>query len=137
MFLRTLVSPTGHLPAPLRAGDGFVANVGPVNFNTETDEALTISQVSAGSIHQGLTLTSDVIYTLPIATIIAAEWPEMDLGDAFTFAVTNGQAAAFDVVIAVDTGVTAVGTNNSISVAPQATRMFTLVKTAAATFDLY
>ena len=34
MFLRTLVSESGKVGQPLRAGDGWVANLGPVNFNT-------------------------------------------------------------------------------------------------------
>lgn len=137
MFGRVLFSADGRLPQPLRAGDGFVANVAPVNFNTETDETITTAQLGGGSIHQGLTLTSDVTYTLPTAALIAAESGEMDVGDAFTFCVSNSQAGAFDVVMAVGAGITAVGTNNNLSVAPQSSKMFTLVKTGAATFDLY
>ena len=136
-FNRTDVSPTGKLRQPLRSGDGFIANVAPVNFNTQTDETLTMSDLGGGAIHQGLTLTSDVIYTLPLGTLMEASFVGMDLGDAYTFAVTNGQAAAFDVVLAVAAGVTAVGTNNSLSVAPQSTRMFTLIKTATDTFTVY
>ena len=136
-FKRALVSGDGRLPLPMRAGDGFLANVLPLNFNTETDETITTAQLSGGAILQGLTLTSDVTYTLPTAALIAAEWPEMDVGDAFSFYVGNNQAAAFDVIIAVGTGITAIGTNNNLTVAPQAGKVFTLVKTAAATFDLY
>ena len=136
-FNRTDVSPNGKLRQPLRAGDGFVANVSPVNFNAEADATLTVSQISGGSINQGLTLTSDVTYTLPTAALIVAEWPEMDVGDAFSFGVTNAQADSFDVIIAVGVGITAVGTNNALTTAPQSTRFYTLVKTAAATYDLY
>ena len=137
MFLRVLRSPDGTLPQVGRQGDGLYANITPTNFNAEADATLTVAQLAGGSINQGLTLTSDVIYTLPTAASIAAAWTTMDVGDAFTFFVTNSQAAAFDVVIAVNTGITAVGTNNNLSVAPQSTRVFTLVKTAAATFSLY
>lgn len=137
MFGRVLFFGVGRLPQPLRAGDGFVANVAPVNFNTESDETITTAQLSGGSIHQGLTLTSDVVYTLPTAELIVAETGEMDVGDAFTFNVSNSQAGAFDVVMAVGAGITAVGTNNNLSVAPQSGKMFHLVKTGAATFDLY
>lgn len=136
-FIRTLVSADGKLPQPLRQGDGWVANLAPVNFNTQSDETLTVAEIGGGAILQGLTLTSDVSYTLPTAALIVAEWPEMDVGDAFSFYVANNQAAAFDVIIVVGTGITAVGTNNNLTVAPQASKMFTLVKTAAATFDLY
>ncbi len=136
-FLRTLVSPDGRLPQPLRAGAGILANMAPDARAAETDETLTVANISGGLIHQGTTLTSDVIYTLPTAALIAAEYTTMDIGDAYTFAVNNAQAAAFDVVIGAGVGNTAVGANNSLSVPPQSTRLFTLVKTAAATFDLY
>lgn len=136
-FLRALVSDDARLPQPLRAGGGFLSNVLPKNYNTESDQTITTDELSGGSILQGLTLTSDVTYTLPTAALIAAEWTAMDVGDAFTFYVGNNQAAAFDVIIAVGTGITKVGTNNNLTVGPQSGKMFTLVKTAAATFDLY
>jgi len=60
----------------------------------------------------------------------------MDVGDAYSFMVNNSQLGAFDVVIVVNTGITKVGTNNTLSVPPQSTRIFTLIKTAAATYDL-
>ena len=136
-FIRTLVSGDGKLPQVLRQGDGLLANFAPKAFAAETDETLTIAELSGGLIHQGTTLTSDVIYTLPTAAIIVAEWPEMDVGDAYSYVVNNSQAGAFDVVIAVGAGITKVGANNTLSVPPQSSRVFTLVKTAAATFDLY
>lgn len=137
MFLRANVSADGKLVQPLRAGDGFVANLAPLNLAAETDETLTTAEISGGSVQQGTTLTSDVIYTLPTAALIAAEWPTMDVGDCFVLEVTNAQIAAFDVVIAVGAGITAIGANNSLSVPPQGSRLFKLIKTAAATFDLY
>jgi hypothetical protein len=136
-FNRTMVSPDGRLPAPSRAGDGFLAALLPTNFNTETDETITTAQLGGGAILQGLTLTSDVTYTLPTAALIVAEYPEMDIGDSYSFYVANNQAAAFDVIIGAGVGNTAVGTNNNLTIAPQSGKMFTLVKTAAATFDLY
>lgn len=136
-FNRVLVSKAGVLPLPSRAGVGFISNVLPKNFNTESDETITMSELSGGSILQGLTLTSDVVYDLPTSVEVEAEWPEMDLGDAYTFYVGNNQAAAFDVVIAVGAGMTAIGTNNNLSVAPQSGKMFTIVKTSNTTHDLY
>lgn len=137
MFIRALVSPNSHLPQPMRAGDGLLANFAPDARAAETDETLTVANISGGLVHQGTTLTSDVVYTLPTAALIAAAFDTMDIGDAFSFLVNNSQAAAFDVVIGAGAGNTAVGANNSLSVPPQSTRIFTLVKTAAATFDLY
>lgn len=139
-FNRVLLSPDGKLPQPMRAGIGLLANFAIDNRAAETDENLSIENVSGGLIQQGTTLTSDVVYTLPTAANILAAgtgFDTMDIGDAYSFMVTNAQAGAFDVVIAVGAGITAIGANNTLSVPPQSTRTFTLVKTAAATFDLY
>ena len=137
MFLRPLVSPDSTLQRPMRVGDGMLANFAMTLFNAEADATLTVTDLAGGHIFQGLTLTSDVVYTLPTAALVAAAAPSMDVGDAYSFMVTNSQAAAFDTVIAVGADITAVGTNNSLSVSPQSSRVFTLVKTAAETFDLY
>lgn len=138
-FKRALLNNASHVPSPLRSGDGLVSNFNITLFNTESDENLTVAQIAGGLIFQGLTLTSDVVYSLPTAAALAAsdEFASMDVGDAYTFAVTNSQAANFLVSINVNTGITAKGTNNAISVERRATRLFTLVKTGAATFDLY
>ena len=136
-FNRTQVDDGSRIAAPSRAGVGLLANFIPKNFNTETDETITIAELSGGAILQGLTLTSDVIYTLPTSLIIEAEWPEMDVGDAYSFYVANNQAAAFDVVMAIGVGMTVIGTNNNLTVAPQSGKIFTIVKTSATTHDLY
>lgn len=136
-FIRVPVDNGSRLPAPMRAGDGFAANVAPVAFAAETDETVTIAELSGGSLVQGTTLTSDVVYTLPTSVIIEAEWPEMDVGDSFVFFVTNSQVGAFDVVIAVGAGTTKVGANNTLSVPPQSSRLFTIVKLSATTHNLY
>ena len=124
-----------------RAGDSFAANFRVKNFNAQADATITASELVGGAIVQGLTLTSDVVYTLPTGPLLADEWPEMDLGDAFSFYVGNNQAGAFDVVMAVGAGMTAIGTNNNLSIAPQSSKIFTLVLTdktdGAETFDLY
>jgi len=138
MFVRVKVEQkTQRMPQLSRAGVGLIANFAVDNRAAETDETLTVGQVSGGLIQQGTTLTSDVVYTLPTAALLAASYDGMDVGDAYSFVVNNAQAAAFDVVIAVGAGISAVGANNSLSVPPQSSRIFTLVKTAAATFDLF
>lgn len=137
MFGRVPFSEDGKLAQPLRAGAGLVANVAVKNYNAEADATLTVVDIGGGVVHQGLTLTSDVTYTLPTSTLIDAAFASMDVGDAFSFIVTNAQSAAFDVIIAVGAGMTAIGTNNSLTVSPQASRVFHLIKTAANTFDLY
>lgn len=137
-FRRALVSGDGTIPQKMAAGDGFIANLGePTNFNAQADATLTVTQVSKGAIFQGLTLTSDVTYTLPTAALLLATFADMEVGDSFVFFVTNAQSAAYDVIIAVGTGITKVGTNNALTVSPQSTRLFTLVKTSASAMDLY
>ena len=127
------------MSSPSRAGAGLTANFLPKAYAAETDETILTAELAGGLIHQGTTLTSDVVYTLPTTALLLAEngFDSMDVGDAFSFVVNNSQAGAFDVVIAVGTGQTAVGANNTLSVPPQSSRVFTLVKTAAATMDLY
>lgn len=136
-FIRALVSDDGRIPQPLRSGDGLMSNFNVTAFAAETDADITMAQLGGGHLLQGVTLTSDVTYTLPLAATIAAAWDAMDIGDSYSFVVTNSQVGAFDVVIAVNTGITAIGANNTLSVPPQSSRVFTLTKTAAATFNLY
>jgi len=138
MFIRFKFEQKDYRMSQLsRAGIGLVSNFIADNRAAETDETLSVANLSGGLIQQGTTLTSDVIYTLPTAALIAAAFTGMDIGDAYSFVVTNAQAAAFDVVIGAGAGNTAIGANNSLSVPPQSSRVFTLVKTAAATFDLF
>lgn len=136
-FVRAKLTDGGRLESIARAGVGFLANVTPTAFAAETDETLTVAEIGGGLLIQGTTLTSDVTYTLPTAALIVAEWPEMDVGDAYTFYVGNAQAGAFDVILAVGAGITLIGANNSAATPPQASRMYTLVKSGAATYDLY
>lgn len=133
-FKRSMVSVPGQLPSPSRAGDGMLAHLLPaVGTATAT---LTNSQISGGSIVHATTLGAAATYTLPTAAILAEMLGSMDIGDSYSFMVTNAQAAAHKVVIAVAAGITAVGANNSLSVVPESTRVFTLVRTGAATFNL-
>jgi len=138
-FNRVLHFDSDKMPSPHMEGVGLLGSILPTNFNAEADATLTVAQLGGGAIYQGLTLTSDVTYTLPTAALIVAQegFADMAIGEAFSFYVGNNQAAAFDVIIAVGTGITAVGTNNNLTVGPQAGKLFTLVRTAAATFNLY
>lgn len=136
-FKRVSTSDAGFPAQPLRCGDGLISNFKIKAFAAEADATLTVAEVSGGLIFQGTTLTSDVVYTLPTAALILAAFTNMDVGDCYSFVVTNSQAGAFDVVIAVGTGITKVGTNNTLSVPPQSSRIFTLEKTSATAMNLY
>jgi len=124
---------------PSRGGDGLYANIAPHSRVAETDETLTVANIDGGLVQQNTDLTSDVTYTLPTAALILAQagYAAMDVGDAFSFFVTNAQPEAFDVILAVGTGITAIGAGNDLEVAPKCSKLFTLVRTGAATFDLY
>lgn len=135
-FSRVLLAKSGVIPAPSRAGDGFVAAVAPYVYVAEVDATITVDQLNGGSIVQGTTLTSDCVYTLPTAALMLAAWPEMDIGDTFSFMVTNAQVGAFKVIIAVGTGITAVGANNTLSVPAERSRLFTLTKTSSTAMTL-
>lgn len=136
-FHRVHATEEGRMGQPSRSGTGVTANVIVKDYAAETDETVTMPELSGGVLQQGTTLTSDVVYTLPTSLLVEAEWPEMDVGDAYSFYVTNAQAAAFDVVIAIGVGMTKKGANNTLSTPPQATRMYTIVKTSNTTHDLY
>lgn len=136
-FTRVSASADGKLKQPIRTGVGFIANVLPYSIESEADATLTVSQISGGYIAQGLALTSNVLYTLPTAALILAEWTTMDVGDAFTFYVGNHQTGAFFMQIVVGVGITKVGSGTNLTVVRDSCRMFTLIKTSDTTMDLY
>lgn len=138
-FNRALVSPDAKMPQPMRAGDGLLANFKVKAYAAEVDANISLSELAGGLIIQGTTLTSAVTYTLPTAAAILAAvgFSSMDVGDSYSFVVTNAQAAAFLVTIAVNTGITAVGANNSLSVVAQSSRVFTLTKTSSTAMTLH
>ncbi|MEY8217457.1 MAG: hypothetical protein RPT13_03850 [SAR324 cluster bacterium] len=136
-FHRAKVVEEGRSELPSRAGVGWTANCTIKSYLAEADETITMPELSGGIIQQNFALTSDVTYTLPTSVLIEAEWPEMDVGDAFSFIVTNAQLGAFDVIIAVGAGQTAIGPGNGLEVKLGASRVFTLVKTSNTTHDLY
>ena len=140
LFVRHMIRESAMM-RPSGAGDGLALNSVPYAFAAEADATLTVAQLSSNNIFQGTTLTSDVVYTLPTAILIAAACLDMSIGDSFSFLVTNSQVGAFDVEIAVGAGITAVGANNTLAVPPQNSRIYTLVMTddtdGAETYDLY
>lgn len=137
-FIRTMVSGDGRLPHPMRAGDGLAANFQVYENAADAILTLTTAILSGGKIAQTTTLTADRIFTTDTAENLVAAFPEMDVGDAFSFVVSNGQTGAFDIILAGGTGVTLKGAGN---VGLQCSRVFTLVCTnntsGTEAFDLY
>jgi len=134
-FNRLMVSADGRLPQPSRVGDGMLSHFKVYNHVGDANFTATVEILSGGHITQDTALTAARTITTDTAALIAAAWPEMDIGDSYSFVVSNSQAGAFNLVVAGGAGVTlqtVVG-----NVVPGSSRVFTLVKTAAATFDLY
>ena len=125
----------GRLGQPSRAGLGLTANFSVFNKADDAAVALTVAQVAGGFIAQTGVLTADRIFTTPTAALLLAEWPEMDVGDSYSFVVSCNQVGAFDIILAGGTDVTlAAGAGN---LASQASRTYVLVKTSATTMDLF
>lgn len=133
-FNRVSVSPDGKLKQPLRAGDGFIANVSVHENAADANLTLTAAILSGGMVSQTTTLTADRTFTTETAVNLTTEWPEMDVGDSYVFCVSSAQTGAFDVILAGGTGITLKGAGN---VGLQSSRMFALVKTSATTYDLF
>lgn len=140
MFKRHMVREGGMI-RPSAAGDGLAANFNVALIESNANLTLTVPQVLGGLILAALTLTANRTYTLPTAVALAAAMPDMNTGDAYSFVVTNGQAAANDIIIGAGVGITVKGTNNYLSASPKASTVMTLVMTddtaGAETFDLY
>lgn len=130
-FNRVLLSKDAKLPQPMRAGDGLVANFG-VYQGADAADTLTVADIAGGYVLASV--TGARTYTLDTAANIAAAFDTMDIGDSFSFVVTVSKATNA-VTVAVGTGITL--QSGGGVVAPQSSRVFVLVKTGAATFDLF
>lgn len=133
-FGRVIFETKSRMGAPLRGGDGFVANPAVFARTSDADLVLTVDQVAGGLIHQAGTLTAERDFTIPIGTDFDTFFPTMDVGDAFCFLIVNANAGNFAVTIVVNTGVSIVGETNVIR---HTSRMFTLIKTGTATYNLF
>ena len=86
-FLRTLVGNAASLLRPLRQGDGILANISVVEVTTDTNQTLSIEQIAGGAInYTGFTAGRNL--TTPTAAQILAAYPDMDIGDSFSFLVS-------------------------------------------------
>ncbi len=122
------------MPQPLSPGDGMVANFSVHSIVGDEVATLSVAEVAGGNIHVSGTLTADVDLTMPLGADLAAAFPGMNVGDGFSFVVNNANTAVFSVVIILNTGVALVG---EAEVIRHSTRVYTLVKTGAATFNLF
>lgn len=130
MFSRACVYQDG-MERQARAGDGWIAN--PLITSNATAGNLTISTAAiAGGVARFTGAAGAVTYTTDTAANLAAAFPDMDIGDSLVFTVVNTAAQA--ATIAGGNGVTAIAGNLVVNAT---SKNFALVKTGAATFDLY
>ena len=134
-FLRALVSGNAKLPQPMRAGAGMLAN--PVVSENTSDAAMTMTAawIAGGYIAATTALGADRIYTTDTGANLTLAFPEMDIGDAYCFVVSNLGTGAFDIIMAGGDGVTLVPSSGNIL--NQTSHMACLVKTGDETYDLY
>lgn len=141
MFVRPNVSSSGKLVQPMRPGDGLLANFVPTLNAADAAKVLTPAEICGGMVVQSTTLTADRAFTLPTGAALDAVLGDvqgMEVGDSYSFIVSNAQAGAFDVVVTMPaSGITFAGANQSGDVNPETQRMVTLVKTADDTFSCY
>lgn len=109
-------------------GDVYVAQ-GTQNTQSAT-AALTAANIATGIIQY--TGAAAGTLTLPLATALDTQFPLLGNDQAFDFSVIT--PVGFTATLAVNTGITAVG---SLAVSPNTSGRFRLRKTATATYILY
>lgn len=130
MFVRPYVTEKG-MERKARVGEGFMA-MPLITSNTSAGNQTITAAAIMGGVARFTGAAGAVTYTTDTAANLAAAMPGMDIGDSYVFSVVN--TAAQTATIAGGTGVTAVAGNLTINAS---SGLFALIKTGAATFDLY
>jgi hypothetical protein len=90
MFVRAEVVDKG-MCRQARTGDGWLANPLITTNASAGNQSITIAMLAGGSaVFTGA--AGGVQYTIPVAADIIAAFPEMDIGDALVFTLTNTAA---------------------------------------------
>lgn len=113
---------------PARTGAGWLAAPSETVL-ADADSTITAAAIAGGLVTQ--VPTAARTDTTDTAALIAAAFPNMDIGDTYMFMICA--KAAFALTIAGGTGVTASG---NLTVPASTGKFFMLVKTGAATFNL-
>jgi len=129
-FKRAVVSETG-LNRNARAGDGTLMHLRRTNQSTDSNQTISVAAILGGLYSRSGTNTNRTDTTETAANILAA-MPEMDIGDTYTFMVSN--ATANTMVVAGGTNVTASG---NLAVPTLQSKFFVLEKTSATAMTLY
>lgn len=130
MFIRPCVYDKG-MERKARAGEGFMANPIITTNAAAGNQTITTAMIMGG-VARFTGAAGAVTYTTDTGANLAAAMPDMDIGDSYVFSVVNTAAQA--ATIAGGTGVTAIAGNLVVNAT---SKLFALVKTGAATFDLY
>jgi len=128
MFKRACVYDKG-LERAGRPGDGFYAN--PIVDTVATAGNLTIALAAIlGGVAMFTGAAGAVAYTTPTAAELIAAMPEMDIGDSYTFVISNTAAQAATVTGGTDVTVSGIPVVNARSA------ICVLTKTSGTTMDL-
>lgn len=130
MFVRPYVYAKG-MERKARVGEGFMAM--PLITTNAAAGAQTITAAAVlGGVARFTGAAGAVTYTMDTGANLAAAMPEMDIGDSYVFSIVNTAAQA--ATILGSTGCTLIAGLNTLNAA---SGLFAIVKTGAATFDLY
>lgn len=105
LFKRVRLYLAGMLE-PSRGGSGLVANIRRTDVATNTDQTMTVQQMSGGHVNF-TSFSAGRAVTTPTAALILAACPDMDIGDSFSFFVSC--QAAFAATWVAGTNVTLAG----------------------------
>lgn len=105
-FKRLMTSVGTALQEAVRQGAGLLTNVSPVVVTADANATLTVEQIAGGHVlYTGITAGRTI--TPPTAALLLAAYPDMDIGDTYSFLVSA--VPAFALTWQVATGVTLAG----------------------------
>jgi len=128
-YKRVIAQDGGNVPAKAGPASGLLANVQPVEVTADTNQTITIQQISAGAVFfTGFSAGRNL--TVPTAAVLAAAYGDMDIGDSISMLVSIQDAFAGTWTAAA--GVTLRGRATTPA---SSWSMICIVRTGAATFD--
>ena len=129
-FVRALVRDKG-LEREAVAGDGWLANPAIVTDATDAAATITVAAIQAG-VWQRTTLTATRADTFPIATLILAALPFMNVGDTYPFVISNSDASD-KITATTAAGITLSG---NVDILANTFRIFLIRKTSEILVDI-
>lgn len=130
MFMTPLVTDSNGTTRQMATGDGWGSAPAQFPFTTDANNIITAAALAGGLITSS-GKTANRTFTTDTAALIAAAFPNMDIGDCMIVMVAS--LDGFSAIVAGGTGVTASG---NLTVPLNSAKMFLLIRTGAATFNL-